>query len=657
MKITRKLILASLVYTMFIFTIGLFSVFLSKQVFKLRSVELPMEQSLREVEVSIWEMIHAADSFRLTNKEYYEEIYYKKIGDVENFFKKYQSLTDTDEEKKYIEEFSGLWREAKSAGNMLIELSKKRESAGKDFFVNVDEADDVIDFAIQLKWTLDDPDLLAKEQAVREVEVSLWEALHAGVQHTSLENMISRGGQRFVGNQQTVTEASAEASLVNGEYRDLMERQFKDVDEFWSKYKALPHKDFENNAIKLFDGFWEKAVAAGRTLVSSHDQATRQFEILYSKIDEADNVIDSKMQEFIQRRIEKHDKLARRLRVTTITIVLVCLFCSVFVGFFMSRTIAKPIKKLKDTMAEIGKGRSDIRIDLKSKDEIGMLAFSFNKMLEDLERLTASKNELDRRAQQELRESYEKLKETQNQLVQSAKLASIGELTAGVAHELNQPLMIIRTTAQLISQKLHKDTLNTDYLREKLESVERNTKRMMNIINHLRTFSRQTKGEFEPVDINKIIQSSFLMIGEQLKIRDIKVIRDLAEDLPKVHGDDNQLEQVILNLLNNSRDAIESKLAARESDTELQKNIVITTRVPSDAKDQIEILFKDTGCGIPQESLKNIFDPFYTTKEVGKGTGLGLSISYGIIQNHNGEIDIEKTGPEGTTFRIRLPLA
>jgi PAS domain S-box-containing protein len=199
-----------------------------------------------------------------------------------------------------------------------------------------------------------------------------------------------------------------------------------------------------------------------------------------------------------------------------------------------------------------------------------------------------------RRSDEALKKSYADLKNLQAQLVQSGKLASIGELAAGVAHELNQPLMIIRTTAQLMLRKQSRDSLAGVELLEKLNTIEKNTKRMMNIINHLRTFSRQTKSEFTPVSVNKIIQDSFLMIGEQLSLRDIAVTQDLSSDLPKVRGDTNQLEQVFL---------------------------------------------------------------IYTTKEVGKGTGLGLSISYGIIQDHKGEIDVVETGPAGTTFRIRLPGA
>ncbi len=256
-----------------------------------------------------------------------------------------------------------------------------------------------------------------------------------------------------------------------------------------------------------------------------------------------------------------------------------------------------------------------------------------------------------------LQKAYDDLKNLQTQLVQSGKLASIGELAAGVAHELNQPLMIIRTTAQLMLRKQPKNSLDTVKLLESLNSIEKNTKRMMNIINHLRTFSRQTKTDFTLVNVNEIIQDSFLMIGEQLSLRNIEVIKDFSNDIPKVMGDTNQLEQVFLNLLANARDAIESKFEAHGGGAELQKKIVITIHVSGDVKDQVEILFKDTGSGIPQEALKNIYDPFYTTKEVGKGTGLGLSISYGIIQDHKGGIDVVETGPEGTTFRIRLPAA
>lgn len=263
-------------------------------------------------------------------------------------------------------------------------------------------------------------------------------------------------------------------------------------------------------------------------------------------------------------------------------------------------------------------------------------------------------------AEAALKQAYQELQDTQSQLIQSGKLASIGELTSGVAHELNQPLMVIRGTVQLVRRSVGKNNLGTGELLEQLEPIERNTKRMMNIINHLRTFSRQSKSEFQPVDVNKIIEDSLLMISEQLRLRDIEIKKDLGADLPKIKGDDNQLEQVILNLITNARDAVDTKGDSIQSRNEYKGKVEIITRLEElpnkQSKNYVEILVRDNGRGIFAENIEKIFDPFFTTKEVGKGTGLGLSISYGIIKDHNGEIDVTETGPEGTTFKIKLPV-
>ena len=254
-----------------------------------------------------------------------------------------------------------------------------------------------------------------------------------------------------------------------------------------------------------------------------------------------------------------------------------------------------------------------------------------------------------KQAEEALKQTYQDLRNTQGQLIQAAKLASIGQLSAGVAHELNQPLMVIRNKAQLIQRAIKKNRLEEDDLNGQLTAIERNTKRMMNIINHLRTFSRQSPLDFHPVDINRVIENTFLMMGEQLRRHDIEVKKDPAANLPGIQGDANQLEQVFLNLIINAGDAIETAGNNRR--------IEIITRISDEVKGAIEILIKDTGGGISKECLEKIFDPFFTTKEVGKGTGLGLSISYGIVKDHKGEIEVAETGPEGTTFRIRLPIA
>ena len=260
-------------------------------------------------------------------------------------------------------------------------------------------------------------------------------------------------------------------------------------------------------------------------------------------------------------------------------------------------------------------------------------------------------------AEESLKKAYQDLKQAQSQLVQSGKLASIGELAAGVAHELNQPLMVIRGNAQLVKRYISKGNFEIDDMLKQMEPIERNTKRMMNIINHLRTFSRQSQAEHYAIDVNQVIEESFLMVGEQLRLRNIEIKKTLDPQLPKIKGDTNQLEQVFLNLITNARDAITEKYDNGKPENGNANSIEIITRLSETDDNHIEILFKDSGNGIKKANLGSIFDPFYTTKEVGKGTGLGLSISYGIISEHNGQIEIAETGPEGTTFNVKLPIA
>jgi signal transduction histidine kinase len=256
-----------------------------------------------------------------------------------------------------------------------------------------------------------------------------------------------------------------------------------------------------------------------------------------------------------------------------------------------------------------------------------------------------------RKAQEKAaRDALSQLRETQVQLVQSAKMASMGELVSGVAHELNQPLMVIRANAQLLDRWLKNRTNPGAEPLESLALVEANTKRMMTIINHLRTFSREAKEAFTNFDVNKAIEACRLMMGEQLRLRNIDLKLDLAENLPMISGSEIQLEQVFLNLLTNARDAIEAR---REGS---QAFISISTAVSGNGGNGVEILVSDTGNGIPGKNVDRIFEPFFTTKEVGEGTGLGLSISYGIIKDHEGEIKVARTGSDGTTFQIRLPF-
>nr|MBC8246345.1 hypothetical protein [Deltaproteobacteria bacterium] len=169
-----------------------------------------------------------------------------------------------------------------------------------------------------------------------------------------------------------------------------------------------------------------------------------------------------------------------------------------------------------------------------------------------------------------------------------------------------------------------------------------------------------------PVDVNEMIDDAFLMMNEQLKGEDIVVERHLSNQLPKVQGSVHQLEQVFVNLITNAMDAIRDKrgngdpileLSPEQTSSKKNGKVEIKTSLSDDAEGFVEILVCDNGCGIPEDIAARVFDPFYTTKDVGKGTGLGLSISYGIIKDHKGTIEVTQTGPEGSTFLTRLPVA
>ena len=253
----------------------------------------------------------------------------------------------------------------------------------------------------------------------------------------------------------------------------------------------------------------------------------------------------------------------------------------------------------------------------------------------------------------EIKRREQELREKQEQLIQAGKLATLGELTTGIAHELNNPLnnigLFVGNAIDLLGMGRDEGADdqgvadNERVLRE-LGNAMQQVRKATEIISHLRTFGRAAPVSRAPAAINQIVERSLSLIQEQLRIRQIEVKLDLPAEDVVVIGNAIQLEQVFVNLLANARDALAS--ASR-------KCITITCRVE---KDTVVLAFADSGGGIPEGLEQRIFDPFFTTKDVGAGTGLGLSITYGIIKEHQGTITVENHPGEGATFWIRLPL-
>ena len=224
-------------------------------------------------------------------------------------------------------------------------------------------------------------------------------------------------------------------------------------------------------------------------------------------------------------------------------------------------------------------------------------------------------------------------------------MRALGELVAGVAHELNNPLMASQTILHVIFKNLHDDCPN----RDRLELVRKCNDRIEKIVEHLREFSRQTKPHFESLDVNRAVQDALMITGQQLLDHNIKIVRKLSEGLPDVIGDSNQLEQVFLNLISNARDAMETI----EGPKELTVHSVLTEDLGSPS---VLVSVKDTGAGIPEEDLDKVLEPFFTTKSVGKGTGLGLSLCFGIVEAHGGRLEIKSQPGKGTEVKVLLPV-
>jgi two-component system, NtrC family, sensor kinase len=334
-------------------------------------------------------------------------------------------------------------------------------------------------------------------------------------------------------------------------------------------------------------------------------------------------------------------------------IILVISFLGFLMTLYLADRISKPITKLKIAAERIGRGELETPINIQSNDdEIKDLSNSFKIMIKNIKKLVETEKKLSaeiastqeaKRKAQELKQAYDELRNTQAMLIQTEKLSALGELSAGIAHELNSPLTGLLS---LIRSYLRtKDPASLEY--EDFKDMKEACEFMAKIIKDLNTFSKKSSGEFETLDCNEMIDGTLNFCGFHLEHRGIKIIKNYAPDLPLIRIDKTSIQQVIVNLVTNARDAMEDK---KGTFTITTRNYII------DAKKYVEIEFTDTGCGIREENLKKIFTPFFTTKRPGKGVGLGLAISHRIIEDHKGIFLVQSKPGMGASFIARLPV-
>ena len=314
---------------------------------------------------------------------------------------------------------------------------------------------------------------------------------------------------------------------------------------------------------------------------------------------------------------------------------LISMLAAIVIASFLSKLVTARIDQLRKGAAIIEKGRLDHRLRIDSGDEIEQLSKQFNSMASKLEE---SHQTLERKVEERTLE----LRESQEAMVQQEKMVGVGQLAAGIAHELNTPLGTIIGYAQMLREDLSQQAAPTGNLRD-VDEIIGQAGRCRDLVKNLLNFSRRSSTEKTNGSVNEIIRKVLSLVQHDFEMKNVRLHLNLDSDAPTVRVNENEIAQVILNLANNAADSMPSG-----------GNLDVSTHYDDDSE-RICITIRDTGCGIKESDRTRVFEPFFTTKEVGKGTGLGLSISYKIVENHQGSIEFDTTLGNGTTFRVYLP--
>ncbi len=329
--------------------------------------------------------------------------------------------------------------------------------------------------------------------------------------------------------------------------------------------------------------------------------------------------------------------LRNRVMLTFTGMAILCVGLLLTILYFITSTIIHPLQRMVVATNKIAQGDLNAKVGINFQDEIGQLAQSFNQMTEKLKKANEKLIQWGKTLEKRVEARTKELKEMQNQLIQSEKLASLGKMASGVAHEINNPLTSILINTHLILEKLDKNNA----IHENLELIADETSRCTNIVKGLLEFSRQNPPQKSYADVNAIINRTLQLLENQASFQNIRIAKRLDGNLPPIKLDKDKIKQVFWNLMINASEAMP------EGGT-----LTIASQLSPDKK-RIDVIFIDTGAGISKEAINKLFDPFFTTK--GSGTGLGLAVSYGIIDQHQGKIEVKSEPGQGSVFTVSLP--
>ncbi len=375
--------------------------------------------------------------------------------------------------------------------------------------------------------------------------------------------------------------------------------------------RVISHADFSHNPVV-------RDAIGGKALRGAREFAGEEGEIIgsYAQVEQPRMAVVVEVPK--AEALKAQALLTRRSVLFALTVISIALFASIY----FSRRLTLPLRRLEEQMARLSRGEFGIEVAVNSRNEIGALAAAFNKM------------------SRELFERERALDEKNQQLIQSEKLSAIGELSAGLAHEVKNPMVGIVGFSQL-----GLEAQSLEEAREYFALIESDAQRANGILQNLLEFARPQKLDLELLDPNAVVQGAVRLVSHQLQISGVHLDLSLAEDPPRILGNSNQLRQVLLNLMMNAGQAMEGCRTRR---------LYLRTRREGE---QMVIEVRDTGVGMTEEVKRHLFRPFFTTKPKGKGTGLGLSVSASIIAHHRGKIEVESAPGEGSAFFIRLPVA
>jgi signal transduction histidine kinase len=331
---------------------------------------------------------------------------------------------------------------------------------------------------------------------------------------------------------------------------------------------------------------------------------------------------------------------AREIAKQTAFWIVVALLCAIAAGTLLSRSISDPIRNLDRAAAALAHGDLEVRARVDGKDELGRLSSSFNEMADALVHRNEELRVLNEELQQRVEERTRELKQAQDQLLQSEKLAAVGELGAGVAHEINNPLAGVLGAAQLLLLRAETDSPSIEHLK----NIEAEALRIREIVQNLLQLSQtRERGIGTLVDVNRVMEAALNLVARPIIAQRVRVTKTLRKELPKVRGDSSDLQQVFLHLLSNAKNAM-----PEGGELELSTG-VIENRL-------VKVTVRDTGIGIPEEDMDKIFEPFFTRKGSWEGKGLGLSVVHRTVDQFGGRITVESEVGVGTTFTLVFPI-